>query len=206
MPVVVSSVDCRMKHFTLFTALLAFSLCLPALTQNKPKSLPKDIPSLKALAEQGDAEAQYMLGAAYYFGEGIDVDFKLGTDWYKKSAKQGNPNAQYSLGAAYWYGKGVPKDRVQTYMWWTLSAGSGHALAKEWMPKITPHLTAAQIADAKILASILPEDRKRVQRLAKLGYWLSDYNRMGVSFPPSEADAKLMEFFIKKYPRRVRDY
>ena len=130
-----------MKHFTLFTALLAFSLCLPALTQNKPKSLPKDIPSLKALAEQGDAEAQYMLGAAYYFGEGIDVDFKLGTDWYKKSAKQGNPNAQYSLGAAYWYGKGVPKDRVQTYMWWTLSAGSGHALAKEWMPKITPHLT-----------------------------------------------------------------
>jgi hypothetical protein len=50
------------------------------------------------------------------------------------------------------------------------------------------------------------EENKRVQRLAKLGYRLEDYNRMGVSFPPSEENAKLMEFFIKKYPRPVRDH
>ena len=49
-----------------FIALLAFSLCLSAVGQDKPKSLPKDIPSLKALAEKGDAEAQFQLAENYY--------------------------------------------------------------------------------------------------------------------------------------------
>jgi hypothetical protein len=122
------------------------------LAQDKPKPSPKDFPSLKALAEKGDAEAQFMLGATYYFGRGVNVDFKLAVDWYKKSAKQGHPKAQFNLGSAYWYGKGVPKDPVQTYMWWTLSAGNGYPLAKEWMPKIEPHLTAVHIAEAKKLS------------------------------------------------------
>ena len=53
-----------------------------------------------------------MLGAIYYFGEGVDVDLKLAVDWYKKSAEQGNPRAQFSLGSAYWYGKRAPKGPV----------------------------------------------------------------------------------------------
>ena len=97
-----------------------------------------------------------MLGATYYFGEGVDIDFKLAVDWYKKSAKQGHPKAQFNLGSAYWYGKGVPKDPGQTYMWWTLAGGNGYALAKEWVPKIAPHLTATQIVEAKKLAEAQP--------------------------------------------------
>ena len=148
---------------TIYAVVLAmvFGMELSALThQERPAPLPKDIPSLKALAEKGGAEAQFMLGAAYYFGEGVDVDFKLAVDWYKKSAEQGNSKAQFNLGSAYWYGKGVPKDQVQTYMWWTLAAGNSYALAKEWMPKIASHLTAVQISEAKKLAEVRSKHNK----------------------------------------------
>ena len=37
-------------------------LCLPLAGADKEKPLPKDIPSLKALAEKGDARALYQIG------------------------------------------------------------------------------------------------------------------------------------------------
>ena len=45
-----------------FIALLALCLCLPLMGADKEKPLPKDIPSLKVLAEKGDARAQNELG------------------------------------------------------------------------------------------------------------------------------------------------
>ncbi len=59
-----------------FIAILAVGLCLPMVAADKDKPLPKDFKSLKALAEKGDALAQFNLGSMYDNGEGVEQDFK----------------------------------------------------------------------------------------------------------------------------------
>ena len=80
---------------TTLIALLAFSLCLSSIGQDKPKPLPKDIPSLKALAEKGDANAQNTLAVYYNFGIGGAIkDTKKAVKWFQKAAEQGLDAAQ----------------------------------------------------------------------------------------------------------------
>ena len=50
------------------------------------------------LAEQGDAGAEFMLGAMYNFGEGVLQDYARASLWYRKAADQGVVGAQYNLG------------------------------------------------------------------------------------------------------------
>ena len=88
-----------MKHLLLI--LVAFFLCLPVDAQDKGERLPKDIPSLKALAEKGDAKAQASLGWMYEKGRGVEKDFKEAVKWYRKSAEQGNAYGQSKLGLMY---------------------------------------------------------------------------------------------------------
>ncbi|MEI8245669.1 MAG: hypothetical protein WCI51_07560 [Lentisphaerota bacterium] len=45
-------------------------------------------------AEQGDAEAQYMLGCCYQFGDGVIKNKVEAAKWLRKSAKQGYWQAQ----------------------------------------------------------------------------------------------------------------
>jgi len=40
-------------------------------------------------AEQGNADAQYMLGECYYYGAGVEVNHKEAVKWYQKAAEQG---------------------------------------------------------------------------------------------------------------------
>jgi TPR repeat protein len=44
-------------------------------------------------AEQGDSEAQFKLGIAYYYGKGITEDKVETIKWYRKAADQGNKDA-----------------------------------------------------------------------------------------------------------------
>jgi len=54
------------------------------------KSLPKDLPSLKELAEKGNANAQYELGWMYDEGKEVEQDDKEAVKWYRKSCRAGN--------------------------------------------------------------------------------------------------------------------
>jgi TonB family protein len=45
---------------------------------------------LRDAAEQGQAMAQYRLGASYENGNGVDVDIEEALRWYEKAAAQGN--------------------------------------------------------------------------------------------------------------------
>ena len=75
-------------------ALLALSLSLPLVAADKDAPLLKDFKSLKALAEKGDAEAQYYLGLRYYGGKGVEEDFKEAMKWFKLAADQGDEQAE----------------------------------------------------------------------------------------------------------------
>ena len=43
----------------------------------------------KVLAEEGDIEAQEFMGQAYFSGEGVRKNPKLGAEWFRKAAEQG---------------------------------------------------------------------------------------------------------------------
>ena len=47
----------------------------------------------KLAAEQGDADAQFNLGASYLEGNGIDIDNVEGMKWIKLAAKNGYQQA-----------------------------------------------------------------------------------------------------------------
>ena len=81
-------------------------------------------------AEQGDANAQFNLGNAYYFGRGVPQDFAQAVLWYRKAAEQGVQNAELNLGNAYRTGQGVPQDYATAVVWYRKAAEKGDAEAQ----------------------------------------------------------------------------
>jgi TPR repeat protein len=76
----------------------------------------------RPLAEQGNAEAETLLGAMYWSGEGVSRDHHEAAKWYQKAADQGYARAQNDLGFMYGFGEGVPPhDDVQAYKWISLA-------------------------------------------------------------------------------------
>lgn len=55
------------------------------------------ITAYKIAAKIGDASAQYSLGNAYYFGEGVSKDSTQAVYWFRKAAEQGFPIAKKIL-------------------------------------------------------------------------------------------------------------
>lgn len=110
--------------------LLAFCLNLPSAGQDFEKLLSNDFRSLKALAQRGDAIAQFNLGYVYDIGEGILENDREAVKWYRKSAVQGYAPAQYNLGLMYLNGEGVLMNARAAAWWFDKSAQQGNARAQ----------------------------------------------------------------------------
>ena len=78
-------------------------------------------------AEEGVADAQYLLGFMYAEGQGIEKNFKEAVQWYTKAAEQGHAGAQLTLGMMYAEGQIVEKDDRQAIKWYTKAAEQGNA-------------------------------------------------------------------------------
>ena len=77
-------------------------------------------------AEEGDAEAQFLLGNGYYYGmHGLTINYKEAVKWLAKSAEQGYTRARLNLGACYFDGKGVAKNEKEALKCWTKAAEEG---------------------------------------------------------------------------------
>jgi len=87
----------------------------------------------RPLADQGDADAQNMLGLMYQAGHGVPQDYAQAVKWYRLAADQGHAWAQTSLGTMYDNGQGVPKDYAQAVKWYRLAADQGNAWAQSWL-------------------------------------------------------------------------
>jgi hypothetical protein len=61
----------------------------------------------KVGAEGGDDHSQHQVGAMYYQGLGVDVDYAQALAWTKKAAAQDDPYAVNALGVMYFKGQGV---------------------------------------------------------------------------------------------------
>jgi uncharacterized protein len=108
---------------------------------------------LRPLAAEGDARAQYRIGAMHEEGRGVPVDYSEAVGWLLQAADQGNADAQNHLGFLYFYGRGVTKDYVAAYMWFDTAAAEGAAHAAFSRDLVAANMTPSQVAEAHKLAS-----------------------------------------------------
>jgi hypothetical protein len=113
-----------MKFNGLLVVLVAGLICLPFM------SCGEDLSTLRQKSQQGDAAAQYRLGAAYAFGDGVPQDYKEAVNLWLISARQGNAYAQYNLGVLYSQGQGVPQSYTEAVKYYRLAAEQGLAKAQ----------------------------------------------------------------------------
>ena len=97
---------------------------------NTGASIEGGLVELRALAEKGDATAQYKLGTMFYFGEGVPKDSTEAAKWIRKAAEQEKAIAQGALGAMYAAGDGVPQDNTEAVTWFRKAANQGNANAQ----------------------------------------------------------------------------
>ncbi len=93
------------------------------------KDYAKALKGATPLAEQGNADAQCILGKMHWLGEGVLKDPDQAVKWFKLSAAQGNADAQFYLGSFYL----LPhRDIPEGIKWLRLSAEQGHKDA-QWL-------------------------------------------------------------------------
>lgn len=95
-----------------------------------PRTARNKIKNLMSKAENGDAKAQYSLGACYALGEGVAQDKKKALEYYLLAAEQGDRNAQFAAAACYSYGKGTEQDKNRAFELYLQAAKQGHDKAQ----------------------------------------------------------------------------
>ena len=117
--------------FLCVAAVIVFSISL--LTSHEARAAevtPAQIAELRTSAEKGDASAQWLLGYAYQYGDGVPEDDAAAVKWFTKAAEQGLARAQFNLGLMYGNGEGVPEDDAAAVKWYTKAAEQGDARAQ----------------------------------------------------------------------------
>lgn len=77
---------------------------------------------LQALAGQGDANAQWMLGQALLTGNLGTIDEAEAVRWLQLAADQGHALAQRDMGMLYEQGQGVTQDTLEAFFWYSLAS------------------------------------------------------------------------------------
>jgi uncharacterized protein len=90
----------------------------------------KVVSERRRLADQGNADGQYVLGSPYANGRDVPQDYVQAMTWFSKAADQGYADAQTSLGVMYSEGHGVPQSYAEAMKWYRKAADQGNAWAQ----------------------------------------------------------------------------
>jgi uncharacterized protein len=116
----------KMKFIALaFSCLVFFSM--PAKADDA-----RTFNAMVALANKGDAEAQYHVGMMHNNGIGTQKDLSQAFEWFQKSAASNDPLGAYKLGC-YYDGQGagiVATDSNEALKYKLVAAKAGYALAQ----------------------------------------------------------------------------
>ena len=99
-------------------------------------------------SQAGDPEAQYKLGAAYSFGNGLPKNDIKSVEWLTRAAQQGQNEAQFELGLHYLNGEGVENSEAEAYKWWSIAADKGHIRAQASVDNLEKKISAEQKSQA----------------------------------------------------------
>jgi len=83
-------------------------------------------------AEQGYAEAQYLVGFQFMQGVGVEQNYDKAFHWFEKGAENNYFDAEYGLATLYNLGRGTEKNTTQAFHWYLKAAESGHVQAAYW--------------------------------------------------------------------------
>lgn len=125
------------------------------------------------LANQGDVEAQYLVGSIFGAGLGVPKDYTQAVFWFKKAAQQQHMEAEFWCGFSYMHGLGVEKNYDEAKVWFRRAAEQGH-------PKAFHNLAALALGSF-MTVNLLLNDNAREEALlwfvkgAKHGDFLSQY-------------------------------
>jgi|SaaInlV_120m_DNA_3_1039746.scaffolds.fasta_scaffold01317_7 uncharacterized protein len=87
-------------------------------------------------ALEGNAQAQFRLGAMYEAGSTTAQNHTEAMRWYKAAAAQDHSQAKWRIGQLYQLGKGVPQDYVEAIRWYKLSASDGNPNSQLYLGNI----------------------------------------------------------------------
>ena len=118
----------------------------------------------RALAEDGDCDAEYGLGLLYFRGAGVTKSYREARNWWFNSADRGQSQSQIALGIMYSQesipyspficrrGCGVGKDLVTAYKWFGVASKIGtrseQEMADKFLKRIQGEMTPEQISTA----------------------------------------------------------
>ena len=126
---------------------------------------PKEL--LQAAAD-GDARAQFEIGAIYTEGRAVPQDYAQAATWYERSAAQGFVPAQYRLANLYESGNGIDKDLELAKLWYQRGAEAGNRMAM--------HNLAALYASGNLGEQQFESAAEWFERAANLGMTDSQFN------------------------------
>lgn len=110
-------------------------------------------------AAAGNAEAQTLLGAMYWSGEGVPRNHTEAARLYLSAAEQGYARAQNNIGFMLGFGEGIPpRDDVQAYKWLSLAIARYTSKNADRLDQairdraaLRARMSAAQLAEAERL-------------------------------------------------------
>ena len=82
-----------------------------------PKNLVEAVKWYRKAAENGHAQAQYVLGKSYHAGEGVPKDQVEAFKWWRKAAEQGHATSRFNVGVMCFLGDGTPQDFSEAARW-----------------------------------------------------------------------------------------
>lgn len=193
-----------MRHYAqLLRATLTASLILPAIAGGAVAGPLEDgnaayqrgdyataLHLLRPLVDQGNADAQDILGVMYFVGQGVPQNRAEAIRLYRLAAEQGNAHAQDNLGFAYHDGVGVQQDYAEAAKWYGKAAdqdnidaqfnlgglyelGTGvpqdYVLAYMWFELVASHGTRPYAARSRdrVAEQMTPEQIAEAQKLAR---------------------------------------
>ena len=117
----------------------------------------KAFTTMQSLAETSDhGYAQYYMAMMYLKGQGVDQNYKIASEWFRRASEKNIAQAQYKLGDLYFNGRGVPKDYENAYIWYSVGASHKHKLSVNSVKKAKEKLSADELKEAdKVIATYI---------------------------------------------------
>ena len=118
-----------------FALIISLALCVGAagasdFDSGKSAWIKRDfgtaLSKLSSAANQGDPEAECLIGYMYLNGQGVEQDATEAARWYRLAAKRGLAEAQNRLGMAYANGQGIVQEYAEAVRLYKLAASQGY--------------------------------------------------------------------------------
>jgi hypothetical protein len=96
--------------------------------------------TFQALAREGDATAQFVVGVMYFEGQGQRKNLRESFDWFRRAVAQNHGPAKMMLGLFYVSGYGVKVNHQEAFKWFNSAAQQGWACEAQFnsCKRITP--------------------------------------------------------------------